>query len=113
MLHPLGYAGWVGLLVTALNLFPVGQLDGGHILYTLTPKWAHKVSWAVVLGAWAWMAWQEYWTWSLMLVLLALIGLRHPPVRPGGEPLGWGRKILGWGTLALAVVIFTPKPFDF
>lgn len=111
--HPLAYAGWVGLLVTALNLFPVGQLDGGHILFALAPRWAHRISRLVVAGAWLWMLHQQYWIWTVMLLLLGLMGLRHPPVRPGGEPIGWGRRILGWVTLASILLIFTPRPFEF
>ena len=113
LLHPMAYAGWVGLFITALNLMPIGQLDGGHILYALAPKWAHRTSWLVVLGAWVWMLWEQYWMWTLMLLLLAMIGFRHPPVRSGGPALGLGRRILGWATLAAAPLIFTPKPFQF
>ena len=113
LLHPLAYAGWVGFLITALNLFPVGQLDGGHILFALAPRWAHRISRLVVFGAWGWMVYQQYWAWALMLLLLGLMGLRHPPVRPGGPPLGWGRRLLGWATLASVWLIFTPRPFDF
>ncbi len=113
IIHPLAYAGWVGILITALNLMPIGQLDGGHILYSLLPRRAHAVSISVIVfAAVAVVIWQ-LWHWTLMILLLLFLGLRHPPAEPGGKPLGPVRKALGWLTLPFVIIGFTPRPFIF
>ena len=114
-LDPMAYAGWVGLLITSLNLIPIGQLDGGHILYALLRKKAHKVATALLFSAvflvvWKW---ESLGNWALMLVLLFLIGPIHPPTANDEEPLGIGRIILGWLTLAFVFIGFTPMPLQF
>ncbi len=111
--HPLAFAGWVGIFITALNLLPIGQLDGGHILYALLPRRAYSVSVALMGAAVASVVIWSLWHWSLMILLLTLLGLRHPPAAPGGEPLGRRRRLLGWLTLLFVVVGFTPTPFIF
>ncbi|MCG8457996.1 MAG: site-2 protease family protein, partial [Holophagales bacterium] len=111
LLHPLAYAAWVGIFITALNLLPIGQLDGGHVVYTLLPKHAHHVSRALMV---AWIVVsivQGYWHWTLMIVLLLfLVGIRHPPVHRE-EKLGPIRTALGWLMLAVFVLGFTLDPF--
>ncbi len=109
--HPLAFAGWVGLLITALNLIPIGQLDGGHILYALLRSKAHIVAWFLLFAAGAAMVLTQQYGWSLMLVLLVLIGPSHPPTANDEMPLGIGRTILGWLTLAFVIIGFTPAPF--
>jgi membrane-associated protease RseP (regulator of RpoE activity) len=112
--HPVAFAGWVGLLVTSLNLLPVGQLDGGHILYALLRRRAGLVAMvvlvgvaiAVVVGA----AVYRYPGWILMLVLLLLIGPYHPPTEDDHVRLGPVRTVLGWLTLAFIFVGLTPMP---
>lgn len=110
-LHPVAYAGWVGLLVTALNLIPIGQLDGGHILYALLRQRAHVVATALLLGAVAAMVIFEYWAWTLMLLLLIIIGPAHPPTADDYAPMGRFRFVLGVLTLAFVPIGFTPMPF--
>ena len=107
---PLAYAGWVGLLITSLNLMPVGQLDGGHILYALLRRKAHKVAWLFLVSAIAAMVIFRVPEWTLMVILLLFIGVRHPPTADDDVPLGIVRIILGWLTLAFVVVGFTPRP---
>lgn len=116
-LHPIAYAGWVGILITALNLLPIGQLDGGHILYTLIPRKAHLVSFAflasaalaIVLGT---VLAGRYWWWSIFLALLLLLGARHPPTTDN-RPLDRKRAILGVVTLLFFPLGITPSPFMF
>jgi membrane-associated protease RseP (regulator of RpoE activity) len=112
VLNPLLYAGWVGVFLTGLNLVPVSQLDGGHVLYTLVGKRAHLFSYIVLAAGAAYMAYFSYWLYAPMLVLLALIGLKHPPTTNDEMPLGLVRQVLGWFTLlVILVTCFTPFPF--
>ena len=110
MITSLGLAGWVGVFITAMNLLPVGQLDGGHILYTLIGRKAHAVAFLVIAAGVAMMFFQGTYTFSLLLILLMLTGLRHPPTSNDSEPLGTGRAILGWLTLSFLIIGFTPTP---
>jgi membrane-associated protease RseP (regulator of RpoE activity) len=111
-LHALGYAGWVGVFITALNLMPISQLDGGHVLYALLRRKAHIVATLLLgLAILAVLLTQNY-QWSLMLFLLILIGPNHPPTANDNVPLGNGRIVLGWLTLAFVIVGFTPRPFS-
>jgi membrane-associated protease RseP (regulator of RpoE activity) len=115
-LHPLGMAGSWGIFITALNLIPISQLDGGHILYTLLGKPAQKVAWLIWLGAVAAMLYggmmvsSQVYGWSVMLFLVWMIGVRHPPTSDDSVPLGGTRIVLGWLTLLFFVIGFTPFP---
>ncbi len=104
------FAGWVGIFITALNLLPVGQLDGGHILYTLIGRRARFVAFGVLAAAVGWMALTFQFNYVLIVILLLLFGPVHPPTADDTVPLGWGRRLLGWTTLAFIVVGFTPTP---
>jgi Zn-dependent protease len=110
MLNAIAFAGWVGVLVTALNLLPVGQLDGGHILYTLIGRKAHVVAYLVIGAGIISMMVRENYSFSLLLILLMLTGPRHPPTANDAEPLGLGRHIIGWLTLSFLIIGFTPSP---
>jgi membrane-associated protease RseP (regulator of RpoE activity) len=110
-LHPMAYAGWVGIFITALNLIPIGQLDGGHVLYALLRRKAHIVAQLLMIAALVAMIVTGNWAWLLMLVLLMLMGPNHPPTADDSVPLGRGRTILGWLTLCFIFVGFTPDPF--
>ena len=110
LLHPIAFAGWVGIFITALNLLPIGQLDGGHILHTLLPRRAYAVSVIVLAAATAAVVVGQLWHWSLLIVILLFLGVRHPPTANGSSPLGRRRKVLGWLTLLFIFVGFTPTP---
>jgi membrane-associated protease RseP (regulator of RpoE activity) len=110
---PMAMAGWVGMLITALNLFPIGQLDGGHVLYALLRRRAHVVATAILLGSAVLVVWFHYFAWILMIVLLMLMGPNHPPTSDDHVPLGTVRIILGWLTLGFLLVGFTPNPISF
>lgn len=110
--NPLWMAGWVGIFITALNLTPIGQLDGGHILYCLIGKRAHVVA---VLFVWlvaGYMIVTQYWAFSVMLLLITMMGIRHPPTTNDRVSLGWGRVVLGWLTLAFLLIGINPRPID-
>ncbi|MGQ9503901.1 MAG: site-2 protease family protein [Thermogutta sp.] len=113
MLGPMAFAGWVGMLITALNLIPIGQLDGGHILYALLGRKANTVGMLLLLAAIVTVVIAGYWGWLLMIFLLGLLGPEHPPTANDHAPIGPLRIILGWLALAFIVVGFTPEPFKF
>lgn len=108
--NPLLFAGWVGVFITALNLIPIGQLDGGHILYTMIGKRAHLVAVLLMYGAVGYMIYSKNFAYALMLMLLMMMGPRHPPTADDNVPLGWFRILLGWLTLSFIIVGFTPTP---
>jgi membrane-associated protease RseP (regulator of RpoE activity) len=110
-LHPIGCAAWVGLFATALNLLPVGQLDGGHILYAVLRERHRTVSRVLVLalvplGAFCWAGWM---VWA---VILLVVGLRHPVVMIPSEPLGKARKVLALVAGLIFLLTFVPTPFS-
>lgn len=108
-IHPMAFAGWGGLLVTALNLIPVGQLDGGHIIYALLGK---RVSWLVwpilvaliILGIW-------WWPWYLWAAMLFFLGRVYAEPLDDLSPLTRGERALGILMLAILILVFVPVPF--
>lgn len=111
LLHPLAFAGWTGLFVTALNLLPVGQLDGGHIVYALFRGKSRWIS-SAFYGLFVVICLFFYFAWFLMAVILFLIR-KHPPTYDDDLPLDGKRKILGVFMLIVFALSFTPVPFGF
>lgn len=117
--NPLLFAGWVGIFITALNLIPIGQLDGGHILYCLIGRRAHYVARGLFLVAATVVVYsiafgdRDYMGWSLMLFLIWIFGTRHPPTANDRMPLGPLRVVLGWLTLMFIIIGLTPTPMYF
>jgi membrane-associated protease RseP (regulator of RpoE activity) len=110
ILHPVAFAGWIGLLVTALNLLPVGQLDGGHVAYALFPEYHRYISLGV-LGLLV-ICGVVFWSgWLLWAVLLVFLGWRHPPPYEFWVPLDRRRRALGIITLVVFGLTFSPAPF--
>jgi membrane-associated protease RseP (regulator of RpoE activity) len=110
LLHPIGYAGWVGLFVTALNLLPVGQLDGGHIAYALFGKKSRFIFFiAIVVMAFITIFYNP--GWILLLILFILFGFRHPAPLDDQTPLDGRRKLIGGFTFLAFFLSFTPAPF--
>jgi len=113
LLHPVAMAGWVGLLLTTLNLMPVGQLDGGHIFYALLGQRAGTAAWGIFYVLLVLVAVYQLWHWTLLLIILALVGVRHPPTANDAVPLTPGRYLLGCLMLAFVLIGFTPTPIQF
>lgn len=109
-LNPMLFAGWVGIFITGLNLIPIGQLDGGHVLYTLIGKRAHQVALTLLFLIVLYMVYTQYPAFLLMVVLLFLMGPRHPPTADDDVPIGRTRIILGWLTLSFVILGLTPHP---
>jgi len=114
---PFIFAGWILLLVTALNLISIGQLDGGHITYAMFGDKAHRialVAFALLIGlnlflissynSYVWVLWS--------VVILFFIRFHHPPTLDDSVELGTVRKVLGWVGIAVFVLCFSPMPFQ-
>ncbi len=110
MLHPAAYAGWAGLFVTALNLIPVGQLDGGHVVRGLLGRRAPIVFFLVMGGLVGLALYNPLWWAFVLLLFLMLLRRRLPPMNDT-QPLGAGRVALGILALLIFVLCFTPSPF--
>jgi membrane-associated protease RseP (regulator of RpoE activity) len=117
VLHPLALAGWLGLFVTALNLFPLSQLDGGHVLFALfgpAQRFAGLGFLAVLvaLGNPWWGGWWGWWVWAGAILLLGRGTVRHPAVFDAALPVTGARRLLAWGCIAAFVLTFIPLPFQ-
>jgi len=111
LLHPVAFAGWIGLFITSLNLLPVGQLDGGHIGYALFGERQRYISLTMVgvllgLGLLGWKGWL-FWA-----VLVAFLGIGHPPVTDAYTPLGRRQLVIAWASLVIFLVTFIPAPIS-
>jgi len=105
------FAAWFGVLVTGVNLLPVGQLDGGHVAYAVLGQWARIVGVViliglVILGATVWSGW---FVWA---ALIFFSGLQHPAPLNTLEPLGIKRLVVGILVFALTILLFSPAPFS-
>ena len=114
-LHPVALAAWFGLLVTAFNLFPIAQLDGGHISYATLGRRSTtvtKAATAVVVGlavlvSISWSVWA-----LLMIVMVFAFGAEHPPTDDAHVPLDRTRQWIAVGTAVMFIVCFTPAPIE-
>jgi len=108
--HPVGCAAWTGFFATALNLLPVGQLDGGHILYAVLGDKSRYLSRGFVLALLP-LAYYCWYGWFVWAVILFFLGLRHPHLVEPEEPLGRKRTILAFAALLMFILTFLPTPF--
>jgi membrane-associated protease RseP (regulator of RpoE activity) len=109
LLHPVGRAAWVGLFATALNLLPAGQLDGGHILRSFSPRLHRWMGWllpAALVGL-GYFHWRVWWMWAGILLVLRF--LRIPPIFDE-HPLDRPRMVLAVATLLVMILCFMPVP---
>jgi membrane-associated protease RseP (regulator of RpoE activity) len=113
-LHPMAFAAWFGLLATALNLIPIGQLDGGHISYAVLGRRSTIVTKASVASALVLTYFSRSWlVWTgLMVVMIAVYGADHPPLRDEDVALDRGRVWLALLALAVLILCFTPAPIE-
>jgi Zn-dependent protease len=115
VLHPVGFAGWVGILVTSFNLIPFGQLDGGHIAYALLGQRARLVSKGVVvafvvMGVFFWVGWFLWAAVILFFEFKSKLRLRHPPILDEDAPLGAKRRVLSVLVVVIFILSFIPDP---
>ncbi len=107
-LHPVARAAWAGLLATALNLLPIGQLDGGHILYSFFGE-KHRLLSRIFIFALVPLGVFYSWSWLAWAAVLFFVARRHPTIFDMGS-LGRTRVLLGWASLAIFILSFTPVP---
>jgi len=110
VLHPVAFSGWIGLLVTCLNLLPVGQLDGGHVAYAVLGRRQRFLArmifvMLIILGITSWSG------WLIWAAILYIMGLDHPPVIYEWVPLDRRRRVIGWASMGIFFLTFTPAPF--
>ncbi len=110
VLHPIAFAGWVGLFITALNLLPIGQLDGGHIAYALFGR-RSRIIFLIAIIAMALITIFYNPGWLLLLILFIIFGFRHPPPMDDVTPLDGKRKLLSVIIFLAFLLSFTPAPF--
>ena len=110
----MAFAAWFGLLATALNLFPIGQLDGGHIAYAVFGRRSTfltllTVGLTIVLTFFSlsWLVWT-----ILTIIMLLSFGIRHPKTLDDHIPLDRNRRLVAWSALFMFVVCFTPNPIE-
>jgi membrane-associated protease RseP (regulator of RpoE activity) len=111
ILHPVAFAGWFGLFVTSINLLPVGQLDGGHVLYAAAGRRQRLLPVlliAALIGI-GLSGWVGYLVWAVILALLLALG--HPPTENDARPLGAGRRLVALASLVVLALTFVAEPF--
>lgn len=111
VLHPIAFAAWFGFFVTAINLLPLGQLDGGHVAFAVLGNRQRSLALATIpvliyLGLTGWPG------WILWVALAGLVGIAHPPVTDPHTVLGGRRRWVAWAALAIFIVTFAPVPFS-
>ena len=113
-LHPMAFAAWFGLLATALNLFPIGQLDGGHISYAVFGRRSTTVTLGAIAGAIGLTFFSMSWlVWTFLLVSMTLaMGPRHPRTVDEDIPLDRTRVWMAVLALMVFVLCFTPNPIE-
>lgn len=112
-LHTVAFAGWLGLFITALNLVPLAQLDGGHVLYALVGKSQRYFGMAflvalLVLGR----IWWGWWLWAGVILLIGRGSIRHPSVFDPEPPVIGPRRLIGWLCILIFVITFMPLPLQ-
>jgi membrane-associated protease RseP (regulator of RpoE activity) len=114
VLHPTAFAAWFGLLVTALNLLPFGQLDGGHISYAAVGRHARFVSGATLVGTFLLTFWSVSFiaTAIIMLAMAYFLGLRHPQIPDEDVPLDNRRRLIALVAVVIFAISFTPLPIE-
>lgn len=106
--HPTLFAAWLGLMVTAINLLPMGQLDGGHLAYAVLGRraiWLARLAW---LGLVALTPFAP--TWGFYAIILLLVGLGHPPPQDDITPIDTRRRVLAVVALVILLLTFSPRP---
>jgi membrane-associated protease RseP (regulator of RpoE activity) len=113
-LHPMAFAAWFGLLATALNLFPIGQLDGGHLTYAVFGKRSTLITLSMLCITVLLTLWSRSWiVWTILLTgMLIAFGPRHPPTLDEDLPLDQRRRAVAFAAFLILILCFTPTPLE-
>lgn len=111
ILHPVAFAAWIGMFVTAMNLIPVGQLDGGHIIYAMFTNKFHKITLFSLLALLI-LGFTKWEGWLMWAFLLFILGRNHPPVEDIYEELSTREKFIGYLSIFVFIITFIPTPFS-
>jgi membrane-associated protease RseP (regulator of RpoE activity) len=109
-LHPIAFAGWIGFFVTAMNLLPIGQLDGGHMVYALIGR-RHRIFSMLMIAALVILGLMTWPGWLIWAALITIIALRHPPVEDQHTTMDNRRRLTCLFALAVFILTFIPTPF--
>lgn len=118
ILNTVAFPAWFGLIITMINLLPIGQLDGGHVIYALFGRKQWRVAQVALFGLiglgiyLAMITGEVLNVWLLWVLLAQLFGLRHPPPLDDITPLDRRRRLIGYATIVIFILIFTPIPFS-
>ncbi len=116
LFDPVLVAAWVSLLATAMNLLPAWQLDGGHLVYALSPRWHGRMATLTGIALGCIVVWAGFRgqlsVWVLWALLIAFFGRRHPPLLDSYTPLGAGRRMLFLVAAVILILCFTPHPLS-
>ena len=114
-MHPMAFGAWFGLIATSLNLFPISQLDGGHIAYAVFGRRSVFITFVMIAAAIGLTVFSLSWlVWTgLMLVMMWVVGPHHPPTMNDDEPLDRGRLIVAGVAVVILIICFTPAPISF
>lgn len=111
LLHPVAFAGWIGYFITAINLLPIGQLDGGHITYALFQKKYRFIAYitfaTIVVAGLLWLGWI---IWGVLIIII--IGFRHPPPLDNISEPTLRNRIIGYISFLIFLITFVPNPFQ-
>jgi Zn-dependent protease len=110
-LHPMAFAGWIGLLLTAMNLFPAGQLDGGHIFRATLGDRSIFLTHTTIIAITA-LGVLFYSGWFLIAAVILLIGVHHPPPLNDLAELGWKRKVASFLAIGMLIICIAPRPIS-
>ncbi len=111
ILHPMAFAGWIGLLVTNINLIPVGQLDGGHVSYALFGEKSTAIA-KIFFGLLIGLGLMFWYGWLVWVIILYFMGFSHPLPLEYWVELDSRRRVIGYLTIAVFVLTFMPAPFQ-
>jgi membrane-associated protease RseP (regulator of RpoE activity) len=118
IINVIAFPAWFGLIVTMINLLPIGQLDGGHVIYALFGRAQWRIATLSIFGllglglSLAVKTGEFLNVWILWVILAQVFGLRHPPPLDDITPLDGKRRLIGYATIAIFILIFTPVPFS-
>ena len=112
LLHPIAFAGWIGLLVTMLNLLPIGQLDGGHIAYAMFGERQGLIGSISLLALLPLSLLSLNWlVWGILIIVLMRTA-KHPPIQDKHTPLSRENQLVGYACLVIFILCFIPTPFQ-